>query len=274
MFAKFKEKFNELIKGDKKKLLIIGAVILVVLVGVILICTKGRDFISVVRNPDGEKFKSEYEELNDKTNADGKKYPEVNIPLNNNIKYTDADSVLKIFSTGGDAVVYFGYSSCVYCRNAIQVLVDTAKETELDAIYYLDIEKKSDKYNELMKVLGDELIDSSTEDKKIYSPLVIFITDGKVVSYNKGTLFSQEDPYQKMDASQIEGLSEIYRYGINDVVNSMKLKKNNGANNENSQFMYIKEKLCEVSLLGVESSFYYQSDVINGTNLYRDWFTN
>ena len=48
------------------------------------------------------------------------------------------------------------------------------------------------------------------------------MADGQIVSYNKGTLFSQEDPYTELDASQIQGLSEIYRYGIRDVLEAMK----------------------------------------------------
>ena len=73
----------------------------------------------------------------------------------------------------------------------------------------------------MLNVLGDEFIDTSNGERKVYSPLVIFVADGKIVSYNKGTLFSQEDPYNELDASQIQGLSEIYRYGIRDVLNAM-----------------------------------------------------
>ena len=50
------------------------------------------------------------------------------------------------------------------------------------------------------------------------------MVNGNVVSYNKGTLFSQEDPYVELDDYQVEGLSEIYRYGINDVLDSMRIK--------------------------------------------------
>jgi len=57
------------------------------------------------------------------------------------------------------------------------------------------------------------------------APLVIFVANGRVVSYNKGTLFSQEDPYTELDKSQVEGLSEIYKYGIRDVVDSIKNKQ-------------------------------------------------
>ena len=55
--------------------------------------------------------------------------------------------------------------------------------------------------------------------------LVMFIVNGNIVSYNKGTLFSQTDPFVMLDSSQAMGLSEIYQYGINDVIESIKMKK-------------------------------------------------
>ena len=58
-----------------------------------------------------------------------------------------------------------------------------------------------------------------------FVPLVIFVVDGNIVSYNKGTIFSQDDPYKELNKSQIQGLSEIYKYGINDVVNGINNKK-------------------------------------------------
>lgn len=203
---------------------------------------------------DSVKFEDEYEDLNNKTVDGDKKYPKVKLPSNNLIKYSTIEEVLNIFNNKEDAVVYFGYSTCLYCRNAIQVLLDTAVDTELDELLYIDIEDYWDvkeldannniittkephvKYYELLNVLGDELItdyvllnsngeEVKTGDKRIQYPLVIFIADGSVVSYNIGTLFSQDDPFVEMDDSQVEGLSKIYRYGIMDVVDS---KKNKG----------------------------------------------
>ena len=70
--------------------------------------------------------------------------------------------------------------------------------------------------NKLGKVLNKEA-QSLTKDVD----LVLFVVDGQIVSYNIGTLFSQENPYIPLDDSQVQGLSEIYRYGINDVLSSI-----------------------------------------------------
>ena len=234
---------------------IVGTLLVVVIVLMVLFSNNKNNGFLFVNSDDEKKFKNEYESLNGEVAPDSSnKYPEVKLPTSNLIKYSTIEEVLKIFNNDEDAVIYFGYSTCLYCRNAIQVLVDTAVNTELDEMLYIDIEdywdvltldnngkvvtekKSHDKYYELLDVLGDELItdyilkdengnDVKTGVKRIQYPLVIFVTDGRVVSYNIGTLFSQENPFVSMDDSQIRGLSEIYRYGIRDVVVS---KKNKG----------------------------------------------
>ena len=241
---------------DKKKITIISVSVVGVLVFVVLLII----FLNLsaknakYKETDAYKFKNEYEELNNEVVTGSKTYPKVEIPKNNMIKYSTVDDILNIFNNMEDGVVYFGYSTCLYCRNAIQVLLDVASSTELDVMHYIDIEdvwdvkkldpnnkvvtekEASDKYYQLLDVLGDELVSDyvltdnngnevNTGEKRLEVPLVIFITNGKVSSYNKGTLFSQTDPLVEMDKYQIEGLSEIYRYGIRDVVDS---KKNKG----------------------------------------------
>lgn len=210
---------------NRKTLIIAGIIIITfIIITVSVLISDGT--IGIVPNVEGTEIKNEFEELNNTESEDGKTYPEVHIPKNNILKYTNIDNIINVLETGGDEVIYIGYPSCVYCRNAIQVLMDTAEETDLDVIYYLNIEEHNIKYDELADALGDELVEITDGKKKIYVPVVIFITDGKIISYNKGTLFSQEDPYQTLDDSQVQGLSEIYRYGINDVVSSKKLKNN------------------------------------------------
>ena len=222
MLKNIKEKLNKINK--KTKIIILAALLAVILTITIILLTNNNVLTGFIKNPEGTQIKNEFEKLNNKLSEDGKEYPEVKLPSDNILKYTTIDEVLNILNTGGDEVIYFGYPTCIYCRNAIQVLIDTAKETSLDIIYYLELEETNEKYNELVEALSDELTIEEDGKKKVYLPLVIFITDGKIISYNKGTLSSQEDPYQKLDDSQVKGLSEIYRYGINDVMSSKNLK--------------------------------------------------
>jgi len=251
---KLLEKFKMLDGRKKKIVLISGGALLAIILVLVFSGLFREEGIFTARNEDGIKFANEYEKLNNQEFENGKKYPKVEIPNDNIIKYASVNDIVNIFKTNGDAVVYFGYSTCLYCRNAIQVLIDTAHESDLDAIYYIDMEEVWDKYEldangkvvktkeadanyyELLDLLGDELIydyklkNSSGKEvsvgvKRIEVPLVIFMTNGRVSSYNKGTLFSQEDPLVEMDDSQKRGLGEIYYYGIRDVVTA---KKNKG----------------------------------------------
>lgn len=207
--------------NKKSKILTILAVFILILIGIVIIIALSPENVD---NSEGLEIKNEFEELNGKISNDGKEYPEVNIPSNNILKYTTIEEVLNILNNWEDAVIYFGNPTCIYCRSAIEVLVDTSKNTELDVIYYLNVDENNAKYNELVTSLGEELTYKENNINKVYTPLVVFITDGKVVSYNKGTLFSHEDPYKELNESQKQGLSEIYKYGINDVVSSKKLK--------------------------------------------------
>lgn len=170
------------------------------------------------------KFKYEYEKLNDVESDDGKKYLEVNILKDNKMRYVSYDEVFEVFDKKNDAVIYIGYPKCLYCRSVAQVLTDTANETNIDEIYYLDVEKKIDGYDELVKILKDKFYVDDMGDDKIYVPSVLFVADGKIVTYNKGTLFSHKDPYKKLDQSQIEGLSRIYKSGINTVIERKNIK--------------------------------------------------
>ena len=200
---------------NKRLILGVFGLGMIVFIGVIFILNNNTYSLK-----DNTLFKNEYEKLNNVASENGKKYPMVNIPDNNKIKYTSYDEVIDIFNNKGDAVVYFGYPSCLYCRTAVGVLLNTSKDMDIDNILYLDIENNDKRYGELLGKLGDTFVDSDNSEK-IYSPLVIFIVDGNIVSYNKGTLFSQVDPYTELDKSQIEGLSGIYRSGIRDVINGL-----------------------------------------------------
>lgn len=227
----------------KNKYIIVGIGILVLIIIFLIIRTNKYNLN--VSLSDEEKFKDDYESLNNLESSDDRVYPTVNISYDN-IKYVSIDEALDILDKD-TGVIYIGYPECIYCRVAVQVLLDTAKGTKLDNIYYLDIsdvwdikeldknnkvvtkKEANDKYNKLLDELGDlYLVDYKLKDKKgnevdvgekrVNVPTVIFVVNGDIVSGNVGTLFSQDDPYEKLNDDQIKGLSEIYNYGINDVL--------------------------------------------------------
>lgn len=190
-------------------------ILVIVIISLVLLIS-----LSTIFNFDGSKFRKEYEKLNGLEDDNGKTYIKVDITFNNKIKYTSTSQIVNIFEDEKDAVIYFGYPSCAYCRTTAQILTDVASKTKLNKIYYLNTEyltfQKDDK---LIDLIGSDFFKGSNKNKQINAPLVLFIVDGDIVSYHEGTLSTHNNAYEKMSEDQIEGLSEIYKYGINDVLN-------------------------------------------------------
>lgn len=180
------------------------------------------------KNSDAIKFYNEYGNLSD-------------ITENNLYKYASKEKVLNILDheTG---VIYFGYSTCTWCKSMVKVLDDTAKGAGIEQIYYYDIKSDRDElsinenneiitekqgtafYRELLKELDDVispylLKDSEgkevdTEEKRIYVPLVVFVKDGNPVFAHQNTVKSQNDPAEELDKEQVTELSGIYKKGF------------------------------------------------------------
>ncbi len=174
-------------------------------------------------------FKKEYESLNGKTNDNGKTYLNVNISKDNPVEYADYKKVFEVLDKSG--IIYFGFSECPWCRNAVPVLLDAAKETGVEKIYYMNnlndrdikklenneivTEKEGTKnYKKLLKKLGDKasVYEGLNDDniKRLYFPTVVVVKNGKITDYIVGTVDAQKDPYKKLTKSQKKELKEKY----------------------------------------------------------------
>ena len=174
-------------------------------------------------------FKKEYESLNGKTNDNGKTYLNVNISKDNPVEYADYKKVFEVLDKSG--IIYFGFSECPWCRNAVPVLLDAAKETGVEKIYYMNnlndrdikklenneivTEKEGTKnYKKLLKKLGDKasVYEGLNDDniKRLYFPTVVVVKNGKITDYIVGTVDAQKDPYKKLTESQKKELKEKY----------------------------------------------------------------
>lgn len=190
---------------------------------------------------DALRFKEEYEELNGTIReSDDAKYNSVKIPRHNPIKYITVKEAVEIIQkeTG---VIYFGANWCPWCRNAIEVLIDVAKQKKEKKIYYLDMDKvrntwelvngnlnkvtnEEEGYYDLLKaldsILGDQtytLTDEfgnihDTGEKRIYMPLIIGVKNGKILKNHTGTITLKEEQtkYDKLTKEQKQDLKKIY----------------------------------------------------------------
>lgn len=181
------------------------------------------------KNSDAIKFYNEYGNV-------------TKIKEDNVYKYASKERVLDILDHG-TGVIYFGYSTCPWCRSMVTVLNDAAKDEKVEEVYYYNIKNDRDLfsinenneivtekqstafYRELLKEL-DEFIspyllkdsegkEIDTEEKRIYTPLVVFVKDGKVLFAHQATVKSHEDPKKKLDEKQVSELKNIYKKGFN-----------------------------------------------------------
>lgn len=194
------------------------------------------------------KFKEEYESLNDTIReSDGAKYNNVSIPEDNPVVYVDAKEALNILKNK-TGIIYVGANWCPWCRNAVPVLLDVAKDRNIGTIYYLNLddEKSSyevrdgklvktkegtESYYELLEFLKSELDDYiltnngkkyDTKEKRIYMPFVIATRDGKVEATHTGTVTLKKDQnkYSSLTDKQHDELYDIYNNMFSKIYNS------------------------------------------------------
>lgn len=205
------------------------------------------------KESDAKKFKDEYESLNNKTSVSGHKIKSLKISSNNPIKYSNYDEIIDVIKNKS-GVIYLGYPDCPWCRTAIPVLLEAAKDYKIDTIYYLNIkydrdyyevkdnklvyqkdsngkEKKGVKgYFKLLKLLDKELDDYIVKDsdnkeynvgeKRIYVPLIIFVNDGKIIGTHTSTVDTQESGYDNLTDEEYDKLNGIYAEYIKQLVNN------------------------------------------------------
>ena len=223
------EKSNKIYLG-----IILACTILVIGLCVYAIATHKEEKLT-----DAVKFKEEYEKLNEVVNENSEKqYMEISIDEENPIVYKTGQEIIDIMKNE-DAIIYFGFASCPWCRNAVPVLLEAAKELKVDKIYYVDIldirdtykfsgsiepeqtKKGTDAYYEILKILDKKLDKFYVTDeagnmydtgvKRLYAPTVVAMKDGKPTELHVATVESQKDPKVALTDKQKEELKEIYK---------------------------------------------------------------
>ncbi len=198
--------------------IVAALLIIVILVGGYLAVQykKSHGEGAAVITADEKKFKNEYESLNST-----EKNRKVEIMSDNNIKYISMEDAAKMLDDGS-GVIYFGFAGCPWCRNVVPVLLNAAKGTELDVIYYVNIRPDSKKendlrdeytldsrnkakktkeakagYDQVLLALANYLSDYvlktdsgkkvNTGEKRLYAPTVVVVKKGVVIGFHEGT---------------------------------------------------------------------------------------
>ncbi len=101
-------------------------------------------------------------------------------------------------------IVYFGFSECPYCIQAMPILNSVAKEYD-ETIGYINTRKDSswesntdiDDYDDVVEVFGDYLEYDDEGKKHLYTPHVFFMKDGNVVYQYEGVSDTLSDIYSE-----------------------------------------------------------------------------
>ena len=229
-------------KSNKVLYIIIGiCVLLVIGLCIFLVINHKEEVLS-----DAEKFKQEFEQYNGLTYEDtNDKLIDVEIPNNNPFVYKTGKEIVEIMQSE-DAYILFGYASCPLTRAAIEVLIETAKEENIDKIYYVDIKNMRDEYvpgegiipeqtkegteayYEILNIFGskldkyyvasdDNFYVFDTGVTRLLSPTLVAVSKGKVISMH-AELTDDYEENSELTEEEKEELSKDYK----DVFESLK----------------------------------------------------
>ena len=198
-------------------------IVSILLIVVLMISVTGCVISNDIK--DSEKFKEEYESQNGKKSKSGKENRKVSISEDNPFVYTTAEEISKKMDNKETFIVYFGFSTCPWCRSIIEELIKCAKDSKVDKIYYVDVldirdTKELDEegnikttkegtkgYKELIDKMSNVLSDYTTtkegkeislEEKRIYAPNVIAVVNGKATKLEEGISEDLKDPYMEL----------------------------------------------------------------------------
>lgn len=178
----------------KKKLLIVISIIIIIGGGILLyfvINNKNSE-----NNSDNVKFAKEYTEVGE----------------DNVFVYKDIDEIINILKYG-TGVVYLGFPECPWCQAYVKYLNDTAKEANIEKIYYFNIfkerENNTEKYQEILSILGDNLQRDEEGNLRVFVPNVSFVVNGRIIGNDNETSLDTKGFEKPSDYWTIEEVSEL-----------------------------------------------------------------
>lgn len=158
---------------------------------------------------------------------DAKKFSEeykaISVSENNPMVYKTDEEIIEILKSG-TGIIYFGFPDCPWCQNAVPVLIATAKEMDIDEIYYFNPkeirEENTKSYQEIVSLLGENLGNDENGNKRLYVPDVYFVSGGKIIGHNLKTVESQLNPKEEaLTEEQTLELKNIYKKLISTTYN-------------------------------------------------------
>lgn len=127
------------------------------------------------------------------------------------------EEAINLFENKESGIMYFGYSNCPWCIEAVPIMNEVAQNLGKE-IYYvatrdsdrnqLYTEEESEK---ILSYIGEYEDRDEEGNLHIYVPLVVVFEDGVCVSGNLGTVDSHDAHERKMTEEEIDQLTSIYQ---------------------------------------------------------------
>lgn len=184
--------------------------IITIVIGVLLILCLGGYYLLKESDPtDAIKFSEEYP----------------SVSKDNVFVYRDIDEIINILKSG-TGVVYLGFDECSWCQAYVPILNEAAKETGIEKIYYYDIldarKDHTDKYQEILNIIGDHLQYDDEGNPRVYVPDVSVVKNGAMIEHDyeasKDTL-GIEDPSEYWTVDRKEALKTKLKTAMEQIVN-------------------------------------------------------
>lgn len=197
-------------KRNKKEIIIIILIILLCISGGIIIKLVNElnsDKLNEV-NKDAIRFKEEFEKYNGLKSSSDNIYNEVNLPTDSTIVYISLKDIVNIIENE-DAYIYISSPTCPYCMATVEILIEVAKELNIEKIYYYDNSNEvvTDEYNEIMEKLQEKnIVSENSQGTKIFGiPLLLKVSNGEIISKVRGVsykLTENQSVYDELNEEQ------------------------------------------------------------------------
>ena len=134
----------------------------------------------------------------------------INKDFNHLDKYIDEIINILKYGTG---VVYLGFPECPWCQAYVKYLNETAKDANIEKIYYFNIledrKNNTEKYQEIVSILGDNLQRDDEGNLKVFVPNVSFVVNGKIIGNDYETSLDTKGFEKPSDYWTEEEVSEL-----------------------------------------------------------------
>lgn len=178
----------------KKKLIIIVSAIIIIGGGILL--------YFVLNNKDNENDNVKF----------AKEYANSQVGEDNVFVYKNIDEIINILKYG-TGVVYLGFPECPWCQAYVKYLNETAKDANIEKIYYFNIledrKNNTEKYQEIVSILGDNLQRDDEGNLKVFVPNVSFVVNGKIIGNDYETSLDTKGFEKPSDYWTEEEVSEL-----------------------------------------------------------------